>query len=219
MIDPVNIGFEDDDLLIAWKPHGTLTSGNSNATFRLQIQKLTQTAAEPCHRLDFGTSGWVIFGKHAKAVTAMNVAFEQRSVNKRYVALVHGTFPTSMDIRLPISGQSAHSRVECIENGRIAGAGDVALVEVHLFTGRTHQIRRHLCGLGHALVGDDRYAFHEGIYRGKGLFLSAWHLDFAHPLSGARIEVSQLPGKKFTKIPFVHRSGFEKRIHLSSQSR
>jgi len=219
VIDSANIGFEDDDLLIAWKPHGILTSGNSSSTFRQQIQQLTASAAEPCHRLDFGTSGWVIFGKHPKAITAMNVAFEQRNVTKRYLALVHGLFPKSMDIRLPISEQSAHSRAECIATGRIAGAGEVSLVEVHLFTGRTHQIRRHLHGLGHSVVGDDQYAFIAGVYRGKGLFLAAWFLSFIHPVSGAPIEVGRMPGKKFTKIPFVHRSGFEKRIRLSSHSR
>ena len=72
---PVHIGFEDEHLLVAWKPHGILTSGNSGSTFVRTLNRTRSDLSEggvlPCHRLDFGTSGWVVFGKTKQAARAV----------------------------------------------------------------------------------------------------------------------------------------------------
>lgn len=220
----LNIGYIDHDVLVAWKPHGVLTSGNSGATFKRRITQYMEEKnsserplkIEPCHRLDFATSGWVVFGLHLEAIQKMGDAFAQQTVIKRYLALLHGAVPQSMRIRLPIDGQTAHTDLECIQTGEIAGAGAVSLVALQLHTGRTHQIRKHTHALRHGVVGDDQYKHANGVYRGKGLFLCAHEIKFSHPISGHPIHIAQLPSRKFMKIPFVHQARLESRILLSS---
>lgn len=219
----VHIGFEDDDFLIAWKPHGVLTSGNDGNTFLRKVRMLfpsdVRNEIAACHRLDFPTCGWVIFGKHRVAARAMGALFAARNVQKSYLALVHGFTPPSIQVRWSLKGKDAVTACHTIAHGEIAGAGEVSLVQLHPQTGRTHQLRRHLHGAGHGIVGDDLYRQSEEPYRGKGLFLCAHGLDFQHPLqSGVLIDVKAPPSKKFTKIPFVYRSKFVERLHLSSHA-
>jgi 23S rRNA-/tRNA-specific pseudouridylate synthase len=57
---------------------------------------------------------------------------------------------------------------------------------------------------GHAIVGDDKFHPPSGIYKGRGLFLSAHHLAFSHPIAGNPMEFKTLPSKKFTSIPWIH---------------
>jgi len=224
--DELQIGYLDRDLLVAWKPHGVLTSGNSGATFKRRItqylhEKNTSERPlkiEPCHRLDFGTSGWVVFGLHLEAIQKIGEAFARQAVTKHYLALLHGTPAEKMSIRIPLGGQTAQTDLRLIKSGQIAGAGSVSLVTIKPLTGRTHQIRKHTHAIGHGVVGDDQYSHAMGIYRGKGLFLCAHEITFSHPFSGASVHVAQLPSRKFMKIPFVHQAGLERQIILSSPS-
>ncbi len=218
---PVHIGFEDEHLLVAWKPHGILTSGNSGSTFVRTLNRtrtdLSEGGVLPCHRLDFGTSGWVVFGKTKQAARAVGLLFEQRRVAKRYVALVLGEVPQSMDLMWPLDGKTACTRVVRLAMGTMAGAGSVSLVRAEPVTGRTHQIRRHLFGAGHGIVGDDRYYVPGERYTGSGLFLCAYGLAFEHPLNAdVQIQLEAEPSKKFRKVPFVHQSEFVQRFRLSS---
>ena len=180
------IGFEDEHLVIAWKPHGVLTSGNTGRTFVREVQRTLSEDSKarifPCHRLDFGTSGWVIFGKDKESARAMGLLFESRRISKQYVALVHGLVPPAMKLAWPLEGKLAETVVSLLAAGKIAGAGAVSFVEARPITGRTHQIRRHLFHAGHGIVGDDRYGDPESRYQGKGLFLSAYGLAFDHPI-------------------------------------
>jgi 23S rRNA pseudouridine1911/1915/1917 synthase len=218
---PVHIGFEDEHLLVAWKPHGILTSGNSGSTFVRTLNRtrtdLSEGGVLPCHRLDFGTSGWVVFGKTKQAARAVGLLFEQRRVAKRYVALVLGEVPQSMALMWQLDGKNACTRVERLAMGAMAGAGSVSLVRAEPVTGRTHQIRRHLFAAGHGIVGDDRYYVPRERYTGSGLFLCAYGLAFEHPLNAhVQIQLEAEPSKKFRKVPFVHQSELVQRFRLSS---
>ena len=218
---PVHIGFEDEHLLVAWKPHGILTSGNSGSTFVRTLNRtrtdLSEDGVLPCHRLDFGTSGWVVFGKTKQAARAVGLLFEQRRVAKRYVAMVLGKVPRSMALMWSLDGKTTCTRVERLAMGTMAGAGSVSLVRAEPVTGRTHQIRRHLFAAGHGVVGDDRYYVPGERYTGSGLFLCAYGLAFEHPLNAdVQIQLEAEPSKKFRKVPFVHQSEFVQRFRLSS---
>ena len=215
------IGFEDEHLVVAWKPHGVLTSGNTGRTFVREVQRTVSEASKapifPCHRLDFGTSGWVVFGKHKEAARELGLLFESRRITKRYVALVHGLIPPAMKLAWPLEGKAAETGVSLLAEGSIAGAGPVSFIQARPVTGRTHQIRRHLFQSGHGIVGDDRYGDPERRYRGKGLFLSAYGLGFDHPIEpDIKVNLQALPSKKFSKLPFVHQSDFIRRFSLSS---
>lgn len=223
MQPPVHIGYEDDHLLVAWKPHGLLTSGNHAQTFqrriRMRFPSEVRKQIGACHRLDFPTAGWVVFGKHLEATRAMGALFAERQVAKAYLALVHGHVATSLRMEWPLDGKDSTTHALLLAHGTIAGAGAVSLVQVHPLTGRTHQIRRHLHGTGHGIVGDDTHQHPPEKYRGKGLFLCAHGLGFDHPLTlDKRVELLAPPSKKFTKIPFVHRSDFIAQLHLSSHA-
>lgn len=219
----MHIGFEDDHIAVAWKPHGLLTSGNDGNTFLRKVSKHVQaqnhTEIAACHRLDFPTSGWVVFGKNVAATRAMGQLFAERRVHKAYLALVHGVLPPSLRLEWPMEGKQAVTAAQCLAQGTIAGGGAVSLALLRPLTGRTHQLRRHLHGVGHGIVGDDTYTHAGGIYRGKGLFLCAYELDFEHPIvASKRVRVQAPPSKKFTKIPFVHRSEFVAQLRLSSHA-
>lgn len=221
--DSLHIGFEDDHILVAWKPHGLLTSGNDGRTLVHRVRSYAggtqRNLVSACHRLDFPTSGWVVFGKHTDAVRLMGAAFATRQVQKQYVALVHGWTPDAFKTCWDVDAKSAQTHFRTVAHGSVAGAGNVSLVEATPITGRTHQIRRHLWGCGHGIVGDDTYRFEEEHHRGKGLFLCAFSLSFEHPIQPETIvSVSALPSKKFTKIPFVFQSEFIRTLRLSSHA-
>lgn len=102
---------------------------------------------KPAHRLDVGTSGAVLFAS-GDALRELGRAFEERRMTKRYLALVRGV-PRNKG-RIARDGEETRYR-------RIGVVGGYGLVEVEPATGKQHQIRRHLSGIGHPILGDDRY--------------------------------------------------------------
>jgi 23S rRNA pseudouridine1911/1915/1917 synthase len=162
------------------------------------------------HRLDKGTSGLLVVAKHDRAHRALAAQFAAHTASRRYLALVFGA-PAS-------GGGTVRSRLarhprdrlrwastdqpdqgkEAITHWRRLGArGTVGLVECRLETGRTHQVRVHLCELGHPLIGDPTYR-RKGCRvparlreRVAGLqdrpLLHAWSLALDHPESGERV--------------------------------
>lgn len=129
------------------------------------------------HRLDRNTSGCIVFAKTDQAHWKMGSKFEQRTVNKRYLAVIHGhLLPDTQTIDLPLGphqskakgmrekrvvrhdelGKASITVCRVRERYSIGGSG-YSLVELELKTGRTHQIRVHLAHLGHPIVGDDMY--------------------------------------------------------------
>ena len=216
-----HLGFEDEHFVIAWKPHGILTSGNSGRTFDRIVNRTLcippGSGVLPCNRLDFGTSGWVVFGKYKQAARAMGLLFEKRSITKRYVALVHEQFPIAMTTAWPLDGKPATTHLALLAKGRIAGAGPVSFIHAEPITGRTHQIRRHLFQSGHGIVGDDHYGIPGNRYKGKGLFLCAYGVAFNHPMiHHFKVDIEAKPSRKFRKLPFVDQSDFIRRFNLSS---
>jgi 23S rRNA pseudouridine1911/1915/1917 synthase len=156
------------------------------------------------HRLDKDTSGCLVVAKNDSALAGLQAAFKTRTVEKTYLALVHGQPPAEGRIetlygRHPRQRQRFTGKVRSGKPAvtlyrvreRLEGA---ALLEVDLLTGRTHQIRVHLSELGHPLLGDDVYG---GTRKGDGRVravqkelgrqaLHAWRLGFPHPRTAVR---------------------------------
>jgi 23S rRNA pseudouridine1911/1915/1917 synthase len=171
------------------------------------------------HRLDKDTSGCLVVAKTEPALRALQAAFKARTVEKRYRALVHGAPPETGTLdtlygRHPKDRKRFSSRVRegkrAVTHFRVLGraGADAALLDVELFTGRTHQIRAHLADAGFPLLGDALYGGRkreakldpgsparlaaEALGR-QGLH--AFHLAFAHPSGGARVAcTAPLPG-------------------------
>ncbi|HMO10396.1 MAG TPA: RluA family pseudouridine synthase, partial [Actinotalea sp.] len=199
---------EDDHLVVVDKPVGVAAHPSPGWTGPTVVGALaaaghrvsTSGAAERqgvVHRLDVGTSGLMVVAKSERAYTSLKRAFKERTVEKVYHAVVQGhPEPTTGTIDAPIgrhpsqdwkfavtaSGKPSITHYEVLEMVPAA-----SLVEVHLETGRTHQIRVHLAAVRHPCVGDTTYGADPAMSARLGLtrqWLHAHRLGFDHPLTG-----------------------------------
>jgi len=178
---------------------------------------------ELVHRLDRDTSGILLVAKKRSALTRLQDQFRERETGKTYLALVPGAWPANMKVidlplhkylqadgerRVKVVGKDDPDGMRSITLVKVrkvvpasAGSTGFSLLEVTIKTGRTHQIRVHLASQGHAIAGDDKYGDFElnKLLHKQGLkrmFLHAWRLRFAHPLSGEEINLeSRLPAE------------------------
>lgn len=208
--------YEDDDLLIMNKPAGlAVHAGSGIATGIIEALRALRPeliGLELGHRLDRDTSGCLVLAKRRPALLALHRMWREEAVEKRYLALVRGrwrgasrqaTAPLARDRvrggdrRVQVSAQGRAAQTEFTPQGSF---GPATLMEVRLYTGRTHQARVHAASLGHPIAGDDKYGdrqFNRDLRREAGLrrlFLHAARLKFAHPIHRTKIDVrSPLP--------------------------
>lgn len=208
--------FEDDQLLVVDKPSGLAVHAGSGIgsglVERLRAGRSDCRFLELAHRLDRETSGVLVLAKRRPALVAMHAALRDRSVDKRYVCAVAGRFRDELRRvklalrRLPEVGGERRVVVDEREGQvaetvirRLSRSDEFSLLEAHLVTGRTHQIRVHLAHLGHPILGDDRYGdfILNRSLRSRGLkrmFLHAASVVLPHPVTGESLTIrSPLP--------------------------
>jgi 23S rRNA pseudouridine1911/1915/1917 synthase len=210
--------FEDADIIVVDKPVGVAAHPTPGWTGPTVLQGLlaaghtvaTSGAAERqgiVHRLDAGTTGAMVVAKSESAYSALKQAFRERTVDKRYHALVQGhPDPLRGTIDAPIARHpSRDGRFAIVADGRpsvshydtLEAFRAASLVEVRLETGRTHQIRVHMAAVRHPCVGDRLYGGDPVLAARLGLtrqWLHAVKLGFAHPSDGRAVEfVSPYP--------------------------
>ena len=166
------------------KPYGVLSQGSKWgdhctvyrwASLNLKPERPVFTV----HRLDRAASGLILIAHRKRTATQLAKLFESRDILKRYRAVVHGLLEEEISIDQPIDGRQAVSRIRPLEQSVDA---DTSLVEVTIGTGRKHQIRRHLSGIGLPVVGDRLYG-RDGDT--EDLRLTACELGFVDPQTGA----------------------------------
>ena len=203
---PLVIGFEADDHAVVWKPAGWVTSGLQRPALREAVLgALTPSAAagglprpEPVHRLDRATAGWVLVAKTATAAAELSRQVEPGgSALKTYCAVCRGVPPSRAQILVPLDDKTAHTGLNREAKGSLGGR-PASLVRLTLHTGRTHQIRRHLAGLGHPIVGDGAYGGGAG-----SLLLVCTDLAYHDPTTGERRTVHAPLPKRFRRIPWI----------------
>lgn len=198
---PLEIIYEDSDIVLVNKAQGMVVhpgAGNPSGTLvnalLYHIKDLSGINGEIrpgiVHRLDKDTSGILIVAKNDEAHVKLSEQLQERSVKRKYYALVHGVLPHEHGtIDAPIGrdpkdrqkftvikdGKEAISHFKVIERFK-----DFSLLEVSLETGRTHQIRVHLNYIGHPVAGDKIYGPRKTL-EGNGQFLHAKMLEFTHP--------------------------------------
>lgn len=197
--------YEDHDLLIYDKPPGV----NCDAKGILQLLKPQYASIYLIHRLDRETSGVLLLGKNSKIVELMIQEFKNLRVRKEYLAIVDGSIDKkegSIDNYLgkkhvyqgqtmwgPVSeekGLHAHTDWK-----RMIIGSKATLVQCFPLTGRTHQLRVHLSGIGHPILGDFQYCKKFRCpYRPPRILLHASRIQFIHPMTKVQVEVeSPLP--------------------------
>ena len=218
---PLRVVYEDGDLLIVDKPSGLVvhpSPGHHDGDTLVNALLARAGGAEYggiagvarpgiVHRLDRDTSGLIMVAKHDAAQASLMAQLKARRVRKTYLALVQGSVAAAVGrIEAPIGRDPKHrTRMAVVPDGRPATTGyrvrerfaSWTLLELDLVTGRTHQIRVHLDGIGHPIAGDPVYGTGtsrrgpDGLTR---LFLHAWRLELAAPGDGHLIRATaELP--------------------------
>jgi 23S rRNA pseudouridine1911/1915/1917 synthase len=206
---PIDIIYEDDDLLVVDKPAGMTTHpAPGNPVHTLVNAVLSHLPALPesdnparpgiVHRLDKDTSGLILIAKTREALANLSAQFKSRGVKKAYVTLVKGKLtPQSGIIDAPIGRDRAHrQKMDITDSGRPARTAytvlryydGYTLVEARPETGRTHQIRVHFASVGHPVIGDATYGTRSELVGRQ--FLHAQRLSFKLPSTGKTVEFS-----------------------------
>lgn len=165
---------------------------NYSLGFKTNITKLSNGVnAHPCHRLDYETSGLVIYAKGKKMQQAIMEQFHQQLVKKKYIAFVQGRLAKEeSELKSQIEGKSAITHYRIVER-----RSNFTVVRVETITGRTNQIRIQFKQIGHPLVGERRFAFaRDYVLKFRRAALHAAEISFTHPVTGKLLSFhSDLP--------------------------
>lgn len=219
---PIEIVWEDKNMLVVNKPSGMLTHPTTvemsgtlvNALLFRYGENLSDVNGEfrrgIVHRLDRNTSGLLMVAKNNETHLYLAEKMKNRLMTKKYLAVVKGVIEEDeLVINKPIgrnpnqphkmgvfeTGKESISRVKVLERLK-----DASLIEVHLVTGRTHQIRVHLSSIGHPVYNDTLYGFGKVKIKTDEQVLQSYKLTFPQPFDGKEISIEIPPDDKITKV-------------------
>lgn len=224
---PVDILYEDENLLAVNKPAGLLSLDVTGRTEDTMLDRVNSLLAErgektayPVHRIDFNTSGILLLAKNGRAGEILDRMIKERKIRKSYLCVVKGRpspdkgrlenqlFKDAKKTRVYVAEHTVKGSKTAITDYQVvASRNGLSLVECHLLTGRTHQIRCQMAHAGHPLLGDDKYGSKEW-NREKGerrQLLSSYKTTFDFGEEGSLL--SYLSGKtiKLPKVSFVEK--------------
>ena len=216
---PLEILYEDEDVAVVNKPCGMVVHpapGNETGTlvnallYAMDDLSGIGGVKRPgiVHRLDKDTSGLLMIAKNDQAHESLSGQLRERTMDKRYLAVVDGEMKEpSGRIEQPVARSKKDRKKMAIDpEGRYAltewtlkeNLRGAALLEVHILTGRTHQIRVHMQSIHHPVAGDTIYGMKNGV-KAPRLMLHAWRLSFTHPRTGERLSFCAEPPEAFVR--------------------
>lgn len=207
----LEILFQDDYFVAINKPHGLLVHKSQIAAdaSEFAVQMLRDQLGQrvfPSHRLDRKTGGVLLFALSPEMNSAMQSKFENRQVQKNYLAIVRGFIPEVGEIDYPLTNengqtQEAYTRYQCLATAELPvpfgkhSTSRYSLVKLMPETGRQHQLRKHLAHIFHPIIGDRPH----GCNKQNKLWLEKWEMNtmllhaeslwFKHPATGNEIEI------------------------------
>ena len=219
---PLDIYYEDDDLIVVNKPSGMVVHpapGNYTGTlvnallYHTQNLSTVNTSVRPgiVHRIDADTSGLLLVAKNDKAHNILAEQIQKKETLREYIALVEGTITEdTATIDAPIGRDISNRKKMCVTSSNSKDAvthirvleryNKATLIRCKLETGRTHQIRVHLNYINHPVVNDPVYGYKKLIDEKFGQMLHAEKLGFVHPSTKEYMEfIAPLPDK-FNRI-------------------
>ncbi len=155
-----NILFENDNYIVINKKGGIAVHGGTKNIIGLIdiIREKYGKNIDLCHRIDKNTTGCLVFGKNKKAVKFFNNLLIDNNVKKTYQAVLKGKLKKNIIINKPIYKNSAIKSKNSISKFKIIEhLNNATLVEVQIYTGRSHQIRIHAASINHPIIFDNRY--------------------------------------------------------------
>lgn len=202
----LEIPYEDDFLAVVVKPAGIPVSGNLFKTLYNALGDNLKRSSQPdglrwplpIHRLDTATSGLVIVAKTHGVRVALGEMLENKSIQKRYRAILQGTLLGDGTIDSPVQEKEALSKFHVVENIPTLKDTSLTLVDFFPITGRTHQLRIHASSMGTPIVGDKLYQNNTAMKTDKGLFLCAVEVQFQHPVTNEKLHIEIPMPEKFT---------------------
>lgn len=203
-IDPyafdIKVIYEDSHIIIVDKPANILvhSDGNTNNTLTNAVKHYLNGKNEICnaypiHRLDYETTGIVIFAKNKLMLSYLSVSIEKHELLKKYICLCQNSFSSKQGVINSPIGKDRHSNKQIVvKTGKEAESiykviknGKISKVEVQIKHGRKHQIRVHMASIGHPIVGDKIY----GNNQKESLKLHFWYVEFIHPYTKEKMVV------------------------------
>lgn len=195
--------------LIAFNKPATLTVQSDKTGDKAMInlaEIYTKSRLSLIHRLDRPASGIVLFSKTKSATQSLNAQFQDRKIQKKYLAvvkdkpdeasgtLVHYLRKNEKDNRTTaFAKEVAHSKKAELNYKLVGSIENYHLLEIDLITGRHHQIRSQLSAIGCPIKGDVKYGFRRG-NKDRSIHLHAWKLSFSHPVTREQVDlVADLP--------------------------
>ena len=219
---PLNVIWEDNDMLVVNKPSGMLTHPTTIETSGTLVNALKYMYGENLsdingefrrgilHRLDRNTSGLLMIAKNNFAHEYLVNAMKTGQIEKKYLAVVKGIVEEdNFVINKPIGrNPNQPHKMSILEGGKdsisvvtvLNRFKDATLVEIHLITGRTHQIRVHMSSIGHPVYNDTLYGFGKMKIKTEEQVLESYKLVFPRPSTGEKISLQIEPDEKFKKV-------------------
>lgn len=218
---PLEIVYEDDNMLVVNKPSGMLTHPTSTEQSNTLVNALLYKYGENLsdingylrrgilHRLDRNTSGLLMVAKNNKTHEILAQQIKEKTAEKKYLAIAKGSFKdTSGTINLPIGRHPSQPKMAVIKGAResvteykvLKKFKDCTLLELNLITGRTHQIRVHLSHLKHPILNDTLYGAGQYKVKTNEQVLQSYKLKFTKPFTNDIIELEIEHDEKIKKI-------------------